>query len=377
MPKAPTFNVLHFPEKRSKKKFRVAYLGRQYWFQSMGEAEEQVSLWKQGRRTPTMREIEEINYYRELLEGTPLLTAVRFYIAHNGTVDGTMTVTEAVDLHEAAVLGGRQKYQTEKKRHLMMLRGSFGPMKLVDLTRHVIEEHFRKIKSDWVHDAFLRHAKQFFTWACNSDLCTVNAASRLKERKPKGSKIILSLRDSSRLLELAKSKYPTAVVPLVLQMFAGIRTAELCRPYSKETGERPLEWSDIRAGRAISIEAAAAKTDQRRVIDWWPEALTHWLPDLLPAKGMVAVGYSSSKKRLIARAKKLYPDFRWGSNALRHSYATYGCAYFQSAARVALQLGHRSEDVLFTSYREYATKAEAEVFFGGLRESAVVDVKAG
>ena len=53
---------------------------------------------------------------------------------------------------------------------------------------------------------------------------------------------------------------------------------------------------------------------------------------------------------------------KWPSNALRHSCASYYLAYHQKAAALALQMGHTSQAMIFSNYREVVTRQDAERF---------------
>jgi integrase len=54
---------------------------------------------------------------------------------------------------------------------------------------------------------------------------------------------------------------------------------------------------------------------------------------------------------------------KWPSNALRHSYASYHLAFHQNAAALALQMGHTSQAVIFSNYREVVTRQDAERYW--------------
>jgi integrase len=54
---------------------------------------------------------------------------------------------------------------------------------------------------------------------------------------------------------------------------------------------------------------------------------------------------------------------KWPSNALRHSYASYHLAYHQNAAALALQMGHTSQAMIFSNYREVVTRHDAERYW--------------
>ena len=53
----------------------------------------------------------------------------------------------------------------------------------------------------------------------------------------------------------------------------------------------------------------------------------------------------------------------WPSNALRHSFASYHIAKFNDSAKLALQLGHVGQDIIFRHYREVVTPEEAKRYW--------------
>jgi integrase len=60
---------------------------------------------------------------------------------------------------------------------------------------------------------------------------------------------------------------------------------------------------------------------------------------------------------------------KWPSNALRHSFASYYLARFDNAAKLALQLGHVGQDLIFRHYREVVTRADANRYWNILPET--------
>ena len=65
---------------------------------------------------------------------------------------------------------------------------------------------------------------------------------------------------------------------------------------------------------------------------------------------------------------------KWPSNALRHSYASYHLAYHQNAAALALQMGHTSQAMIFSNYREVVTKQDAERYWSITPAQAATNV---
>jgi integrase len=51
---------------------------------------------------------------------------------------------------------------------------------------------------------------------------------------------------------------------------------------------------------------------------------------------------------------------KWASNGLRHSFASYHLAGFEDAAKLALEMGHTNQELIFRHYRELVTPHQAE-----------------
>ena len=54
---------------------------------------------------------------------------------------------------------------------------------------------------------------------------------------------------------------------------------------------------------------------------------------------------------------------KWPSNGLRHSFASYHLAHFQDAAKLALELGHTSQSLIFRHYRELVKPVQAAKYW--------------
>ena len=147
---------------------------------------------------------------------------------------------------------------------------------------------------------------------------------------------------------------------LVLRLFCGLRTAEVCR----------LDWSEVRWADSkpfVHIPAGKAKKRRIRLVDI-PENALAWLRLSIPqAFGLVVPGngkvkgYCKRFARLVAKAD--LSD--WGNNDTRHSFGSYHYALHGDAVRTSAQMGHKQgDDTLFSHYRTLVTKEDAERFFG-------------
>jgi hypothetical protein len=66
------------------------------------------------------------------------------------------------------------------------------------------------------------------------------------------------------------------------------------------------------------------------------------------------------KSKIERATVKLKP---WPSNGVRHSFSSYHLAHFKDAARLALELDHTDQELLFRHYRELPTPEQAAKYW--------------
>jgi hypothetical protein len=66
----------------------------------------------------------------------------------------------------------------------------------------------------------------------------------------------------------------------------------------------------------------------------------------------------------------------WPPNALRHGFASYHLAKFNDQAKLAIELGHTKQDLLFRHYQRRATRQPSRLPTNRLKIVTVVDVDA-
>lgn len=76
--------------------------------------------------------------------------------------------------------------------------------------------------------------------------------------------------------------------------------------------------------------------------------------------GAVVPGGARRKLGRVRVAAKLA---EWPNNGLRHSFASYRLAAIHDAPRIAMELGHTSPQMLFSTYREVVRPKEAERYW--------------
>jgi integrase len=149
---------------------------------------------------------------------------------------------------------------------------------------------------------------------------------------------------------------------LAIQAFCGVRSAETLR----------LRWSDVDVARGfVQVAAEHAKGARRRLIEM-PENLKEWLLPFANRSGKLWPWSHMEYYRDLEAARVSAGIGKWPSNALRHSYASYHLAFYQNAAALALQMGHTSQAMIFSNYRELVTPDEAKHYWN-VRPKAVAE----
>lgn len=147
---------------------------------------------------------------------------------------------------------------------------------------------------------------------------------------------------------------------LALAAFCGLRRAELRR-----IAWRRIEWDKSRIYVPGRVGKRAARWVQLRAAYAF----------LLPYKGRAGLITPRNFRESLDRARLLAADLldahkvegrlsAWPQNCLRHGFASYHYSFFGDAKGLATEMGHRSTDLIFTSYREPAPIELAEQFWG-------------
>jgi integrase len=160
---------------------------------------------------------------------------------------------------------------------------------------------------------------------------------------------IFAVDELRSLLEAATRTVPDVVPMLAIGAFAGLRDAEIKR----------LDWSEIDLARGhIEVTARKAKSARRRIVPIQPN-LAGWLRPYTGSGPVVP----SDPRRKLDRVREAAGLARWPNNGLRHSFASYRLAAIHDAPRVAVELGHTSPQMLYSTYRELVLPEEAERYW--------------
>lgn len=345
----------HYPSRPAGSSWRVYHRGKSYWLPSEAEAKAKCAeLEGRGGRTFGARELEEYRHAREVLGDVPLMVAVRAYMEHLSGESG-LTVAELAKRHLAHATG-RAEYLTKKRYFVGKLTARLGSRRVADIRPSDIEEAVRSFDSPWMANTYLAHVRVLFRYGVKLRLSRNDPTAGLTDRKVNPSKVILSVADAQHMAKICAEHFPDILPAVALQLYTGIRTSEVCR----------LQWSAVRVGEFVDVSPNVSKTHERRVIDYWPKVLTRYIAAGSQRVGPVVpkpASYEARKNKLVVACKAAKPDFVFGQNAPRHSFASYAVALFQDAGRVALLMGQRDVNILFRHYRNYRTRDEGRAYF--------------
>lgn len=161
----------------------------------------------------------------------------------------------------------------------------------------------------------------------------------------------------------AQHKDKAEALHFVIGLLTGIRSAERCR----------LQWQDIRLDEPrpyINLPATKAKTKRARQVfihGSHAEILRSFIPRRHLPGSLIMAGHANEKAQkeraiVVQNALAKAAGVTLPRNVLRHTAASYLCAYLESMSAAALNLGH-SEQMLITHYRALVPHAEAVRFF--------------
>jgi integrase len=281
--------------------------------------------------------------------------AVRFYIAHHETATTACTVEAAVDEYLKL-----QRLKGRSLRHIADLKYRLGVFKETFSGRLIGSFSVRELEN-WLHDLgqspkslnnFHVAVSALLSFCVKRSYAAGNPFGAIeKVRVVAKAPGILSPQECEKLLNAAGAE----ILPLVaIQAFCGVRSAETLR----------LSWSDVDLPRGfVQIGAEQAKGARRRLVEM-SDNLKGWLlPYARRTGGQLWPRTEVEYYRALRTARAAAGIGQWPSNALRHSYASYHLALHQNAAALALQMGHTSQAMIFSNYREVVTREAAERYW--------------
>ncbi len=288
---------------------------------------------------PLVAKVEEYVRCRELLGGSPLLSAIEEHVRRTNGLRMGASVADVVKEFMAA-----KEEDGVSKRYLAQLRSDlnrfteFFRCPILHVKSEQIDEWLRSLKvAPRTRNGTLTSVRTLFSFAKSRSYLPKNEITEAdalnKSEVGDTDTVIFEPAVMRKLLNAA----PPQLIPfLAIGAFAGLRSAEIAR----------LEWSAINFERGIiEIRAGQAKTASRRIVPV-SENLRAWIAPL--ARIGPVIHTPELYRDVSALAAKL--GIEWPRNVLRHSYISDRLPIVKSADAVALEAGN-SPAIIFKRYR--------------------------
>jgi integrase len=311
--------------------------------------------------------------------GATILEAAKFYADHlyrENQSEGVAQVVKEI-LVSKKHDNLRPRYLLDLKSRLTRFAEKFGDRKIASLTAGEIDSWLRSLQvKPLTRNTIRLRLGVLFAYAMQRGWCQKNPIGEVRKIRTNASPIgILTPEQFAKVLEASSE----ATLPYwLLGGFAGLRRAEIER----------LEWKDVhfdlakykeftaalqsgdekaiakaerewRASALIEVPALKAKTASRRFVQI-QDNLAAWLEPYIARSGNVC---PPNLRKLLEADRTAAGLKKWQSNALRHGFASYHLAKFKDAAKLALELGHTKQDLLFRHYRELVKPEQAEKYW--------------
>jgi integrase len=346
---------------------RGATEGQRRFFPTEAAALAEINRWATGKKPAahiSQRKVDILHQCEALLPaGTDVLEAVRFFLEHHQGLT-KVTVQTAADSYKLDLKrNASAKYEEEMSRVVDLAVVALGADTVCSsLSRAGLIEVIKAPESYWNRYAMKRAVSCLLTKARELGALKTNPLDGWRfEDAPKATPHTLTNETSQDILDHVLVERVDLIPSFALQKFAGIRTEELCRPDETDGSKRALRWEDLTAGLKVEVPVEVSKTGDRRVITFWPAALTNWLnafnPDWAKLKGRICPveNLEDIKSKLLTG----FADFK--QNDFRRTYASN--AYALHGALVQDWMGHTDGRMLKKHYRDFVDAEKAKAYF--------------
>jgi integrase len=307
---------------------------------------------------------------RRLLGTGSILEAVQFYLKHYASDSGGRTVADLIEEYLKAPGKRGSKLVTRRPITITAARKRLAPFN-VTFGKQPIAEVYQADVEGWIEAGgwtglnrrhYVASVRALYGFAIRRGYVALNPADKIE--LPEGTEApppaILTPKQVTAILEAARKEAPDLLPRLAVSFFCGLRPTELTR----------LDWGAVNLPEAfITVSPETSKMRRQRHVDI-PANLIQWLTLHRKASGPLwplgETTYWHKLSRILKRARVSALPY----NAGRHAFASYHLALHGDPGKTSLQLGHRDQELLFTTYRgilmtdgKPVSKATAQEYF--------------
>ncbi len=293
----------------------------------------------------------------EVLAGTPLMEAVKFYREFHPVGIEVKSVQQLVEAFAdgRAKMGVSSDYVDNIRRQLGRMVHFFPGKSLVGFRTGELDQWLSA--QSWSPSTKNDVRKMlicFGNWAKKNSFLSLNRPTEFDGMmlyKDAPTKVaIYTPKELAALLALVKARKPALLPWVACSAFIGARVSEL----------EKLDWKHINFERGfVEVASEKVRTKARRLVPL-QDALRAWLAPFRKESGPINVFASP---HLILSKLAGSAGLSLKRNGFRHSYISYRVAVINDTARVALEAGN-SPDIIFQHYRELVSPEEAAEWFG-------------
>jgi integrase len=312
-------------------------------------------------------ELREFAEARRIIPGVDLREAAQFFRHHHPDGAAETTIAEAV----AAYLEHQSK-KALSKRHMDALR-----LHCETFAQDLPTRSIRAIGGNdlllWLQGLrceprtarnYAGSLASFFNWCERRGLVSRSPAKSIHEtdmpRAIPKAKTVLTVDQCAKLMDFMAAHYPKYVPWHALQLFAGIRRAEV--------GRMTWDCLDLEAKTVTLFGFEDGKRIVKTGDDWvlhdLPASLWEWLREF-PGKGKIRVPGNDTIERIRGEELPSIGIPTWPKNAMRHTFCTMLMSLHGDAAKVANWSRHTNAAQLYKSYvAKLVSREEAGRFCG-------------
>ncbi len=289
---------------------------------------------------------------RQLLDGVPLLTAVRYFLSHRPV---GLAATPVVDALRAFI---RDKQRSGRAERTVRSLDSTISAFLAESSARLVSDFTREEVTGYLDRLHLpsltlrNHRARLSTfggWLARRQYLPENPVSHIEVAKhdlrpPR----VLTPQEAELVMKTAKEYRDGIFAPMyAIALFAGLRLGEIMR----------LTWDDVRLDEKTPIiRVGRGKIRGRRAVRVVPiePALLSWLK-WAKSRDLPLVNTSSD-------SRKIREVVEWQEDICRHSWISYRLALIGDEVRVAREAGN-SPDVIYRHYFQLVMRYQALRYF--------------
>ena len=352
--------TIHRNGKRSRKLYDTEAAANKAWSRHC------LQVKTHGDNAVSAEEIREFLEARRIVSQKDLRDVARFYAEHHPEGAESILVSEAWERFQAEkeTQGLSARHLETLRYHVQRFTGDYGGLTVRAVSAAHIREHLLSLGLDArTVKNFRGSLANFFNWCKRRKLCTAAPTDGIEDAdlpavrpKPKGA---LSVDQSIAMMARIEANHPELVAWHALQLFAGIRRAEVGR----------MTWSMIDLEReTLTLPGWNAEGD--RIVktgdDWvlhdLPANLWQWLR-AYRGEGRVTSPSVELLDRIRADELPAVGIANWPKNALRHTFCTMMMSLHGDATKVATWSRHTNVAQLYRSYvAKLVSREEARGF---------------